>query len=88
MNPERLKENNYHVGMVRLQQIRAGAGAYPSHGSQVVTETGYQDAPPDYLIIQKLLNLGKDPPRPPQAPDLNFTTQVAPGVMAVPGAGS
>jgi len=71
-----------------MQQIRAGPKAYPFLSSQVVTETGYQDSPPDFLMIQKRLNYGKDQPRLPQTPDLNFTTQVAPGVMAVPGAGS
>ena len=79
---------NYCTGIVPIQQIRAGPKAYPSHSSQVVTVTGYQDSPPDWLIIQKRLIYGKDQPRLPQAPDLNFTKQVAPGVMGDPGDGS
>jgi hypothetical protein len=33
--------------LIHIQQIRAGPRAYPSYGSQVVTEIGYQDSPPD-----------------------------------------
>jgi len=38
---------SYYTGLEHIQQIRAGAEAYPFLSSQVMTETGYQDAPPD-----------------------------------------